>query len=262
MGPSRPKVISVTNQKGGVGKTTTTVNLAAALVLEGKRVAILDLDPQGNASTALGVDSQDRDKTAYDLLVGRNNFNSVMVELSEDGLFLVPSTVDLSLVDLKTQKKGILINALKDELNKNNFDSNELDYILIDCPPSLSLLTLNALVASDTLLVPLQAEFLPLEGLSQLMLSVKEIRGGANPGLRFEGIVLTMFDKRNNLCWQVEEDVRKNLQSLVYKAVIPRSVKLSEAPSHGISIFEYSPRSKGESAYRALALELISRYSR
>jgi chromosome partitioning protein len=259
---SRPKIISVTNQKGGVGKTTTTVNLAASLVSEGKRVAVLDLDPQGNASTALGIDSQDREKTAYDLLSGQNNFNSVMVKLSEEGLFLVPSTVDLSLVDLKVQEKGITISTLRDKLKKNRFESSKLDYILIDCPPSLGLLTLNALVASDTLLVPLQAEFLPLEGLSQLMLSVKKIRGGPNPALRFEGIVLTMFDKRNNLCWQVEEDVRKNLQGLVYKTVIPRNVKLSEAPSYGKSISEYSPRSKGASAYRALALELIGRYSR
>lgn len=261
MVPIKPKIISVTNQKGGVGKTTTTVNLAAGLVSEGRKVAVLDLDPQGNASTALGVDVQNRNKTAYDLLTGSNSFESVMVKLGGEGLFLVPSTVELSSVELKLQNQDKPLNTLSKKIRNISHDDGRLDYILIDCPPSLNLLTLNALVASDTLLVPLQAEFLPLEGLSQLMLTVKEVRVEANPKLRFEGIVLTMFDKRNNLCWQVEDDVRKNLQGLVYRAVIPRSVKLSEAPSYGKSIFEYSPRSKGALAYRALALELIGRYS-
>ncbi|MFL2798963.1 MAG: ParA family protein [Paracoccaceae bacterium] len=256
-----PKVISVTNQKGGVGKTTTTVNLAAALAVQGKKVLIVDLDPQGNASTSLGVDNQERKRSSYHLLVGEDTLNSVIVELKTEGLFLVPSTVELSSVDFALSNKDNAIRYLSSKIEKNTLGSYKLDYILIDCPPSLNLLTLNALVASNTVLVPLQAEFLPLEGLSQLMLSVKHIRETENSKLRFEGIVLTMFDRRNNLCWQVEEDVRETLKGLVYSAVIPRSVKLSEAPSYGQSIFDYSPRSRGALAYKALASELIEQNS-
>ena len=253
----KPKIISVANQKGGVGKTTTTVNLATALVLRGKRVLILDLDPQGNASTSLGVDSQKRKGTSYDFLVGGSSLESVTTNLGNEGFFLVPSTVDLSSADLTLHNKHNSNRHLRGKIKKNSLKSYKLDYMLIDCPPSLNLLTLNALVASDTVLVPLQSEFLPLEGLSQLMLSVKKIRETENTKLRFEGVVLTMFDRRNNLCWQVEEDVRETLKSLVYNTVIPRSVKLSEAPSYGQSIFDYSPRSNGAMAYKALASELI-----
>ena len=256
----RPRVISVTNQKGGVGKTTTTINLGVALALQGKSVGIIDLDPQGNASTALGLESQERLKTTYDLLVGDSDLFSIFVKVGVEGLVLAPATVDLSSADLILSKKSDQVTVLKDKINSIDFGQNKLDYILIDCPPSLNLLTINALVASDSVLVPLQAEFLPLEGLSQLMLSVKEIRDTANSGLRFEGIVLTMFDKRNNLSRQVEDDVRDNLKGLVYQSVIPRSVKLSEAPSYGKSIFDYSPRSKGAFAYKALALEILARY--
>jgi len=256
----RPRVISVTNQKGGVGKTTTTINLGVALALQGKSVGIIDLDPQGNASTALGLESQERLKTTYDLLVGDSDLFSIFVKVGVEGLVLAPATVDLSSADLILSKKSDQVTVLKDKINSIDFGQNKLDYILIDCPPSLNLLTINALVASDSVLVPLQAEFLPLEGLSQLMLSVKEIRDTANPGLRFEGIVLTMFDKRNNLSRQVEDDVRDNLKGLVYQSVIPRSVKLSEAPSYGKSIFDYSPRSKGAFAYKALALEILARH--
>ena len=261
MGSKGPKVISVTNQKGGVGKTTTAVNLAAALVVKGKRVLIVDLDPQGNASTSLGVDNQERKRSSYHLIVGEDTPNSVIVELKTEGLFLVPSTVKLSSVDFALSNKNNAIRHLSSKIEKNNLGGYNLDYILIDCPPSLNLLTLNALVASDTVLVPLQSEFLPLEGLSQLMLSVKHIRETENSKLRFEGIVLTMFDRRNNLCWQVEEDVRETLKGLVYSTVIPRSVKLSEAPSYGQSIFDYSPRSRGALAYKALASELIEQNS-
>ena len=260
MAHKKPRVISVTNQKGGVGKTTTTINLAVALVLQGKSVGIIDFDPQGNASTALGLEAQERLKTTYDLLVGESDLFSTFVKVGIEGLLLAPATVDLSSADLVLSKKSKQVFVLKEKINAVDFNQNKLDYILIDCPPSLNLLTINALVASDSVLVPLQAEFLPLEGLSQLMLSVKEIRDTANPDLRFEGIVLTMFDKRNNLSRQVEEDVRDNLKGLVYQSVIPRSVKLSEAPSYGKSIFDYSPRSKGAFAYKALALEILSRH--
>jgi len=183
----RPRVISVTNQKGGVGKTTTTINLGVALALQGKSVGIIDLDPQGNASTALGLESQERLKTTYDLLVGDSDLFSIFVKVGVEGLVLAPATVDLSSADLILSKKSDQVTVLKDKINSIDFGQNKLDYILIDCPPSLNLLTINALVASDSVLVPLQAEFLPLEGLSQLMLSVKEIRDTANPSLRFEG---------------------------------------------------------------------------
>jgi len=256
-----PRVISVTNQKGGVGKTTTTVNLAAALSRAGKLVAILDLDPQGNASTALGFGSDKRSGTAYDLLVKGASLDSVLFETGLEGLSIVPGSVDLTAADLDLSRKKERVSILREIFEKKQEKSISLDYILIDCPPALNLLTLNALVASDSVLVPLQAEFLPLEGLSQLMLSVKEIRETANPKLRFEGIALTMFDGRNNLCTQVEADVRVNLKGLVFKTVIPRSVKLSEAPSFGLTIFDYSPRSKGAIAYRALAIEILERHS-
>lgn len=256
---SHPKIISVANQKGGVGKTTTTINLGAALAARGLRVLLIDLDPQGNASTGLGIGSEDRTYDTYDFMCGNNDLGEVCVETGTENLSVVPSTTDMSSADAEMMSNARRIFMMRDALTRETRLGEKFDYILIDCPPSLNLLTLNALVASDAILVPLQAEFFALEGLSQLLLSVREIRETANPDLRIEGIVLTMFDKRNNICRQVEEDARDNLKDLVFTTMIPRNVRLSEAPSFGMSVLTYDPLSRGSVAYKSLAAEILAR---
>lgn len=253
-----PKIIAIANQKGGVGKTTTTINLAAALVEEGVRVLLVDLDPQGNASTGLGVD--EREFTTYDLLVEDVGLDEVIQLVDPEGLGIVPATVDLSSADMElmaNEKRSFL---LHDALRQPAMDKFDWDYILIDCPPSLNLLTVNAMVAAHSVLIPLQSEFFALEGLSQLMLTVREVRQTANPDLRIEGIVLTMYDARNNLSQQVEEDARDNLGDLVYQTRIPRNVRVSEAPSFAQSVLQYDPSSKGAEAYRTLAREMLDKH--
>lgn len=252
-----PKIISIANQKGGVGKTTTTINLAAALAEAGKRVLVVDLDPQGNASTGLGIDSEDREFTTYDLLLEDIDLKSIILPTTTAGLHIVPATVDLSSADIdliSNEKRSFL---LHDALRQTAMDEFELDYILIDCPPSLNLLTVNAMIASDSILVPLQSEFYALEGLSQLMWSIREVRQSGNKDLRIEGIVLTMYDQRNNLSLQVEQDARDNLGELVFKTRIPRNVRVSEAPSFAMPVLSYDTASKGAQAYRALAREVL-----
>lgn len=254
-----PKIIAIANQKGGVGKTTTTINLGAALAASGKRVLLVDLDPQGNASTGLGIDLHDRSITTYDVLTGDTAPSEAARPTNIDNLSIIPATTDLSSADMNlisNEKRSFM---LHDALHQTDIDHLDLDYILIDCPPSLNILTVNAMIASDSVIVPLQSEFFALEGLSQLMLTVREVRQTANSKLRIEGIVLTMYDKRNNLSQQVEEDARSNLGDLVFDTVIPRNVRLSEAPSFALSVIEYDPSSKGASAYIALAEEVISR---
>lgn len=254
---TRPKIIAVANQKGGVGKTTTTINLGAALAKSGQRVLLIDLDPQGNASTGLGVEPADRKITTYDLLSGESLPSECAQGTTVSNLSIIPATTDLSSADINlisNEKRSFM---LHDALHQPDIDTLELDFILIDCPPSLNILTVNAMIASDSVLVPLQSEFFALEGLSQLMLTVREVRQTANPQLRIEGVVLTMYDKRNNLCQQVEEDARENLGDLVFKTVIPRNVRLSEAPSFALSVIDYDPASKGAQAYLALAEEII-----
>ena len=255
--PAGPRIIAVANQKGGVGKTTTAINLAAALAEAGRKVLVVDLDPQGNASTGLGIEAAQRDATTYDLLVDDAPLEDVIQETDVENLSIIPATVDLSSADIElisNEKRSYL---LHDALRQVAMDAYGFHYILIDCPPSLNLLTVNAMVAAHSVLVPLQSEFFALEGLSQLMLTVREVRQTANPNLRLEGVVLTMFDRRNNLSQQVEQDARDNLGDLVFQTIIPRNVRVSEAPSFAMPVLSYDPHSQGAQAYRALAQEIL-----
>ncbi|GIT86313.1 ParA family protein [Roseobacter sp. OBYS 0001] len=257
--PAGPKIIAVANQKGGVGKTTTTINLAAALAEAGRRVLVVDLDPQGNASTGLGIEVEDRKYTTYDILLGDVDIKAVVLQTVTPNLLIVPATVDLSSADLElmsSEKRSFL---LHDALRQIQMDDFDLDYVLIDCPPSLNLLTVNAMIAAHSVLVPLQSEFFALEGLSQLMLTIREVRQTGNKDLRIEGILLTMYDKRNNLSLQVEQDARDNLGDMVFNTRIPRNVRVSEAPSFAMPVLTYDTLSKGAQAYRALAKELIQK---
>lgn len=260
--PTRPKpakIIAVANQKGGVGKTTTAINLGAALAEVGLKVLVVDLDPQGNASTGLGIEAEDRHLTAYDLLLEDVDLDDLILMTDHDNLSVVPANVDLSSADIElisNEKRSFL---LRDALRQTAMDRFGFDVVLIDCPPSLSLLTVNAFIAADSVLVPLQSEFFALEGLSQLMLTIREVRQSGNPNLRIEGVVLTMHDMRNNLSQQVENDARENLGALVFETRIPRNVRVSEAPSFAMPVLQYDPQSKGAQAYRALAGEVIEK---
>ncbi len=249
------RIIAVANQKGGVGKTTTAINLGAALAEAGLKVAIIDLDSQGNASTGLGVPPEERKATSYDLLTGDLAFSDSLMPTAIANLRLAPSSRDLSSVDFEISNRPGRTQLLRRKLAV----PTDIEYILIDCPPALGLLTVNAMVAADSVLVPLQAEFYALEGLSQLLMTVREVRQTANPDLRIEGVLLTMSDNRNNLSQQVEADARNTLSGLVYRTVIPRNVRLSEAPSHAMPVLQYDSNSKGSVAYRELAKEFLSR---
>ncbi len=256
------RIIAVANQKGGVGKTTTAINLGTALAAVGKDVILLDIDPQGNASTGLGIDVGERGLTTYDLLLEDAPLQDVVVPTEIPHLTIAPASTDLSSADVELAGNESRATRLRTILRGGALARMAPDYVLIDCPPSLNLLTVNAMVAAHSVLVPLQAEFFALEGLSQLMLTIREVRSGLNPDLRIEGVVLTMYDARNNLSKQVEQDVRDNLGKLVFSTIIPRNVRLSEAPSFAMPALLYDHTSKGSIAYQKLAAELLRRHAR
>ncbi len=256
---SRTHILALANQKGGVGKTTTAINLAAGLAEQGKRVLLVDIDPQGNSSTGLGVRPDARESTSYDLIVEGAKLQDVVLQTGLSDVMIIPANADLSSADLdiaSNERRSFLLHGA---LRRPEMDAYDFDYILIDCPPALSLLTINALVACDSVLVPLQCEFFALEGLSQLILTIRDVRRSANPALRIEGIVLTMHDRRNRLTAQVEADARANMGELVMKTTIPRNVRISEAPSHALPVLQYDSASRGAKAYRALAKEIADR---
>lgn len=249
------KIISVFNQKGGVGKTTTVVNLAAALGLEGKKVLIVDMDPQGNSTSGVGIDKTSLEKTVYDLVIGNEDIKDLILKTEEDNVKIVPSNVSLSGAEVEM----VNIENRESILKKSLGEIDGYDYILIDCPPSLGVLSINALTASDTVLIPIQCEYYALEGVSQLISTIDLVKMALNPKLEVEGILMCMFDGRNNLSLEVVEEVKKYFKNQVFKSVIPRNIKLAEAPSHGTSVLKYDDKSKGAIAYKRLSLEIIEK---
>jgi chromosome partitioning protein len=261
--PRLPRVICLANQKGGVGKTTTAINLGTALAAIGETVLLVDLDPQGNASTGLGIDRSVRTRSTYDVMIGEAGLADVAVATNVPRLSVAPSTLDLLGVELEIAARPDRTMRLRQSLarlgDRAKGDGADFTYVLIDCPPSLNLLTINAMAASHSVLVPLQCEFFALEGLTQLLKTVDQVKRALNPDLTIHGIVLTMFDSRNNLAGQVVADVRAYMGDTVYQTVIPRNVRISEAPSHGKPVLLYDFKSTGSQAYLRLASEIIQR---
>jgi len=256
----KEKIISIINQKGGVGKTTTVINLAAGLSMKGKKILVIDLDPQGNATTGFGVSNTDSpDKTIYNVLNGKKNISEVICKTNFENLNLIPSNVDLSGLEIETAGDNKRAFILKEQIMAYLNDSRgSYDYVLIDCPPSLSLLTIMALVASNSLVVPLQAEFFALEGLTQLMKTIERIKSNLNPELIIKGILLTMYDKRNKLSAEVEKEAREYFKDKVYQTIVPRNVRLSEAPSHGIPVLIYDKTCPGSRSYFSFTEEFLN----
>ena len=267
--PARPRILALANQKGGVGKTTTAINLGTALAAVGEDVLIVDLDPQGNASTGLGIDRSNGMTSTYEVLLGDAGLDGALVASKIPRMDCVPSSMDLlgaelelSEVERRTHRLADAIESYYASLCAENGEQRAYTYILLDCPPSLNLLTINAMTAADAILVPLQCEFFALEGLSQLLKTVERVKANLNPRLTIHGIVLTMFDRRNTLSGQVAEDVRAFLGDKVYETVIPRNVRISEAPSHGKPVLLYDSKCSGSQAYIKLASEIIRRERR
>ena len=259
-GPARaPRVLAIANQKGGVGKTTTAINLGTALAAIGETVLIVDLDPQGNASTGLGIERRDRRTSTYDVLAANRPMREAIVPTAVPRLHIAPSTMDLSGLELEIGQQRDRAFHLRNALNALNTSGEAYSYVLVDCPPSLNLLTVNSMAAADAILVPLQCEFFALEGLSQLLKTVDQVKTTLNPKLSIHGIVLTMFDARNNLANQVVADVRQFMGRKVYNTVIPRNVRVSEAPSYGKPVLVYDLKCVGSEAYLRLATEIIQR---
>ena len=250
------KVIAVANQKGGVGKTTTTINLSAALAEKGKKVLMIDLDPQGNASSGLGVNKDELEQSIYQLMIGTNSFDECVQKNVLENLDVLPANVNLAGVEIETLDMEDRNYILSKEINKVK---DQYDYILIDCPPSLNSLTINSMTTADSVLVPIQCEFYALEGLSQLIYTIDLVKDRLNPNLKMDGVVFTMYDARTNLSLQVIENVRENLNQKIYNTIIPRSVRLAEAPSYGLPINIYDRKATGAKAYRALAEEIIEK---
>ena len=260
--PGHPRILALANQKGGVGKTTTAINLGTALAAIGERVLIVDLDPQGNASTGLGIDRRNRNCSTYDVLVGEAKLREAIIPTAVPRLHIAASTMDLSGLELElgtTRDRAFRLRDAIADLNVNVAPDADYTYVLVDCPPSLNLITVNAMAASHAILVPLQCEFFALEGLSQLLQTVEQVRSTLNPTLSIHGIVLTMFDSRNNLSNQVVADVRQFMGNKVYNTMIPRNVRISEAPSYGKPVLVYDLKCVGSDAYLRLATEIIQR---
>lgn len=249
------RIISVANQKGGVGKTTTTVNLGACLAYFGKKILLVDIDAQGNATSGLGVRKSDVEKDIYDILVNETLVKDVVLPSSRENLWVVPATIQLAGAEIELTSQMARESRLKQALEKVKDD---YDYILIDCPPSLGHLTINAFTASDSILIPVQCEYYALEGLSQLLNTVRLVQKHFNPDLKIEGVLLTMLDARTNLGYEVVDEVKKYFRERVYKTIIPRNIRLSEAPSHGLSIIDYDARSRGAEVYLELAKEVLA----
>ena len=255
----RPRIIAIANQKGGVGKTTTAINLATALAAVGETVLLIDVDPQGNASTGLGIAAADRSVTTYDVLMGEYRLEAAVMETGIPGLQIAPAGVDLAGAEVELIGAERRHYRLADALAEYAVSAHTGSYVIIDCPPSLSLLTVNALAAAEAVIIPLQCEFFALEGLSQILRTIETVRSRINPSLELQGIVLTMHDRRNNLSNQVEADVRAHLKEKVYRTVIPRNVRMSEAPSYGKPALLYDLKCPGSQAYVQLASEVIQR---
>ena len=250
------RIIAVANQKGGVGKTTTAITLAACLAVKGKKVLLIDMDPQGNTTSGLGIDKNELENSIYDLMIGESSIKDCIIENVFEDMDMIPTNVDLAAAEIELigiERKEFI---LKDEID---FIKDKYDFIIIDCPPALSMLTINAMTTANSVIVPIQCEYYALEGLSQLIHTINLVSERLNPSLEIEGIVFTMYDGRTNLSVQVVENVRNNIGSNVYDSIIPRNIRLAEAPSYGMPIIQYDPKSTGAEAYMALAAEVINK---